>query len=258
MSAPGPAATARPDAPRGGPSRSVIAVVVAVLAVVAVVVAILIGRATSGSPEPTSSAPPSASANAPAEPGKAVPTGATGFGGPLVVNRGAPANVPTLEVFEDPQCPICKQFEAAYGPTIAAMVKAGQVKHVVHTMSFLDLNLRNDSSKRAANAAFCSADQGRFPEYMQAVYAGQPATEGQGWTDDQLAGFATAVGITGSALDTWKSCLAAGTYAAHVAALEANAEKAGVNSTPTVKLNGQKVTNVTPEGLVAAVKAATK
>ena len=258
MSAPGPAATARPDAPRGGPSRSVIAAVVAVLAVVAVVVAIVIGRAASTSPEPTSSATPSASASPQADPGKAVPTGATGFGGPLVVNSGAPANVPTLEVFEDPQCPICAQFEAAYGPTIAAMVKANQVKHVVHTMSFLDLNLRNDSSKRAANAAFCAADQGKFVPYMQAVYAGQPATEGQGWTDEQLTGFATGVGITGTGLDQWKACVAAGTYLAHVAALETNSEKAGVNSTPTVKLNGQKLTNVTPDGLVAAVKAATR
>ena len=260
MSAPGPAATARPDAPRGGPSRSVIAAVVAVFAVVAVVVAVVLGRAASGGGEPAS-AGPSASASggstAAARPSQAVPAGATGFGGPLVVNPGAPANVPTLDVFEDPQCPICKQFEAAYGPTIAAMVKAGQVKHVVHTMTFLDLNLGNDASKRAANAAFCAADQGRFAPYMQAVYAGQPATEGQGWTDEQLAGFATAVGVTGGALEQWKACVAAGTYAAHVAAVETNSEKAGVNSTPTVKLNGQKLTNVTPEGLVAAVKAAT-
>ena len=36
--------------------------------------------------------------------------------------------------------------------------------------------------------------------------------------------------------------------------------KAGVNSTPTVKLNGQDVTKdvQTPEALVAAVKLATK
>ncbi|MGV1009991.1 MAG: DsbA family protein [Dermatophilaceae bacterium] len=258
MSAPGPTATARPGTSRGGPSRSVIAVVVAVVAVVAVLVAVVVGRAMSASPQPTPSAAPSATASAQEQPGKAVPAGATGFGGPLVVNPGAPANVPTLKVFEDPQCPICRQFEAAYGPTIAAMVKAGQVKHVVHTMSFLDLNLRNDSSKRAANAAFCAADQGSFPEYMQAVYAGQPATEGQGFTDEQLTGFATAVGISGTALDTWKACLAAGTYVAHVAALEANAEQAGVTSTPTVMLNGQKVTNVTPDGLLAAVKAATR
>jgi len=232
--------------------------VIVVLAVVAVVLAVVIGRAMSRSPEPTPSAAPSGSASAQAEAGKGFPKGATGFGGPLVVNPDAPSNVPTLDVFEDPQCPICRQFEAAYGPTIAAMVKAGQVKHVVHTMTFLDLNLRNEQSKRAANAAFCAADQGRFPEYMQAVYAGQPATEGQGWTDEQLTGFATAVGITGSALDTWKSCVAAGTYLAHAAALEANSEQAGVNSTPTVKLNGQKLTNVTPDGLLAAVKAATR
>lgn len=251
MSAPAPNATPPTDEATRRAGRSVVAAAIAVLVVVVVVVAIVVGRGTSA--EPTTAAP-SASVSST---GPAVPTGATGFGGPLVVNPGAPASVPTLDVYEDPQCPICAQFEAAYGPTIAAMVAAGQVKHVVHTMSFLDLKLGNDASTRAANAAFCAADQGAFEPYMQAVYAGQPATEGQGWTDAQLTGFATAVGISGPALEQWTACAAAGTYRPHVAALETSSEKAGVSSTPTVKLNGQRVTNVTPDGLAAAVKAAT-
>ena len=258
MSAPGPAATARPDAPRGGPSRSVIAAVVAVLAVVAVVVAIVIGRAASTSPEPTSSATPSASASAQADPGKAVPTGATGFGGPLVVNPGAPANVPTLEVFEDPQCPICKQFEAAYGPTIAAMVKANQVKHVVHTMSFLDLNLRNDSSKRAANAAFCAADQGKFARVHAGGVCRSARHRGPGLDRRAADGFATAVGITGSAWTPGSPASPPAPTSPTWRPWRRTPRRPGSTRRRRSSSTARSVTNVTPDGLVAAVKAATR
>lgn len=252
---------ARPDAsaklasvaPRGGPSRTLIGVLVAVVAVVAVVAAVLAGQVLSRSSAPV----PTATAGG-TSPTNAVPKGATGFGGPIVLNPAAPANVPTLEVYEDPQCPICREFEAAFGPTLASLVSSGQAKVVVHTMTFLDVGLRNDSSVRAAGAAFCAADRGKFSEYMAAVYAGQPAQEGVGWTDAELSGFAARVGISGAELTTWQTCTNAKTYAAHVDAVEIAAEKAGVTGTPTVRLGGQKVTLTTPSDLLAAVRAATR
>lgn len=253
---------ARPDAsaklasvaPRGGPSRTLIGVLVAVVAVVAVVAAVLAGQALSRSSAPVSTT----AAGGTTSPANAVPKGATGFGGPIVLNPGAPANAPTLDVYEDPQCPICREFEAAFGPTLASLVSSGQAKVAVHTMTFLDVGLRNDSSVRAAGAAFCAADQGKFSEYMAAVYAGQPAQEGVGWTDAQLSGFAAQVGLSGAALTSWQSCTTAKTYAAHVDAVEIASERAGVTGTPTVRLGGQKVTLTTPSDLLAAVRAATR
>ncbi len=252
----------RPDAtqkvaavtPKSGSSRKTVAIVVAAVAVVVLVVtvvaAISAGRAVSRAVETQA---PGGSASAAAQ---AFPKGATGFGGPIVVNPGVSATVPVLDVYEDPQCPICQQYEAMFGPAVSGMVAAGQVKLVVHTMTFLDTNLRNDSSRRAAAAAFCAADQGEFSEYMTAVYAGQPAQEGQGWTNGQLTGFATQVGISGAALSSWQSCVDSNKYAAHVDALEVASEKSGVTGTPTIKLNGKKVTLTTPADLVAQVKAA--
>ncbi len=177
----------------------------------------------------------------------------------MVLNPSAPAGVPTLDIFEDPQCPICHQFEAVFGSAIAALVKNNEAKVVVHTMTFLDRNLRNDSSVRAANAAFCAADAGKFREYMTAVFAGQPAKEGDGWTDARLAEFAGGVGITGDALATWTTCQRSLTYAAHINALELNSERAGVNGTPTALRNGapMSLAGLDAAGFRAAVKGST-
>ena len=241
---------ARAAAPRQGANRAVIGAVVAVLVVVGVVVAILLG--SGGTATPGGSATTASSA---------LPAGATGPGGGIVVNPGkARAGTPTLDLYEDFQCPICGQLEKLFGPQIRSMAAAGEVKLVTHTMSFLDDNLKNDSSLRAASAAACAADAGRFGQYHDAVFAGQPAKEGQGYTDAQLQTFATQAGITGSALTTWQQCVKSGQHTAYAQAVQTQSEKDGVFATPTLKLNGTvlDLQKLTPDYLTAQVKAATK
>jgi len=171
--------------------------------------------------------------------------------------------VPTLDVYVDFQCPLCGGFEKAFGPTLTAMAKAGQIKYVVHMMSFLDAKLGNDSSTRPANAAACAADAGKFGEFHSTVFAGQPVTEGAGYTDAQLSEFAKTAGITGPAFTKWQTCTSSGQHDSYVGDVATTSGKAGVNSTPTVKLNGKDFTNLSPDGitwvpgpLVAAITAA--
>ena len=243
----------RPDAskkiatvtPKKGPNVVVIGAVIAVAVVLAVVVAIVIGNNSK-----------SGSSTA-----QTVPAGVVGgTGGGILVDPAAKSTVPTLEVYADFQCPVCGQFEKAFGSTLTDLARTGQVKYVVHMMSFLDTNLpdSNNSSKRASNAAACAADAGKFIEYHSAVFAAQPAKEGAGYTDAQLTEFATTAGITGPALTTWQKCTDSGQHNQYVADVADTSGKAGVTSTPTVKLNGTDITKTltTPEALVAAVKAA--
>jgi protein-disulfide isomerase len=243
-------------APKQGPNVAVIGAVIAAVIIVGVVVAIVIG----GSSKTSSGSG-----------GSGVPAAAIGgLGAGIVVNAAtatptsnaptAKSNVPTLDLYEDFQCPACGTLEKSVGAEITSMAKAGDIKLVVHTLSFLDRNLGNDSSARSANAAACAADAGKFMEYHNAVFAAQPAREGEGYTDAQLTQFATTSGITGAALTTWQQCTSSGEYAKYVTSVQEASGKAGVDSTPTVKLNGQDVTkNVqTPEALIAAVKTATQ
>jgi protein-disulfide isomerase len=241
----------RPDAskkiakatPKSGPNVVLIGAVVAVVLILAVVVAIVIGNSSKSS---TSAS------------GNAVPVGVVGGtgGGILVDPAAANAKVPTLDVYVDFQCPVCGQFEKAFGPTLTTMAKAAQVKYVVHMMTFLDTNLGNDSSKRATNAAACAADAGKFGEYHSAVFASQPAKEGDGYTNAQLTEFAQTAGITGPALTTWQKCTDSGQHDQYVADVADTSGKAGISQTPTVKLNGKDVKLSTPEALVAEIKAA--
>ena len=243
-------AKAQAAAPRQGANKAVIGAVVAVLVVVAVVVAVALGARGSGTATPGASASTAS----------ALPVGATGPGGGIVVNAGkAKPGAPTLDLYEDFQCPICGQLEKLFGAQIRSLAAAGDVKLVTHTMSFLDDNLHNDASLRAASAAACAADAGRFGPYHDAVYAGQPAKEGQGYTDAQLEGFAKTAGITGSALSTWQQCVKSGQHTAYAKAVQTQSEKDGVFGTPTLKLNGTvlDLQKLTPEYLTAQVKAAT-
>jgi protein-disulfide isomerase len=252
----------RPDAskkiakatPKSGPNVVLIGGVVALVLVLAVVVAIVIGNNSKSGSTSAQSVP-------------AGVVGGTG-GGILVDPSAANAKVPTLDVYVDFQCPNCAHMEKAFGPTLTAMAKAGQIKYVVHMMSFVDGIVSNDSSKRSANAAACAADAGKFGEYHSAVFAAQPVKEGDGYTDAQLTEFAKTAGITGPAFTKWQTCTSSGQHDSYVSDVATTSGKAGVNTTPTVKLNGKDFTNLStgspetgdfawvPGPLVAAITAA--
>lgn len=239
-------------APKQGPNAAVIGAVIAAVIVVGVVVAIMIGGNTKGTSAggSGSSAPPAGVIG--------------GKGGGIFVNAAtAKSNAPTLDLWEDFQCPGCAQLEGSIGARLASMSKAGEVKLVVHVLSFLDRKVGNDSSAKAANAAACASDAGKFLEYHAAVFAAQPAREGAGYTDAQLTDFAKTSGITSAALTTWQKCTSAGQYAKYVTSVQDSMAGAKIEGTPTVKVNGQDISPtpekpLTPEGLAAVVKAATK
>ena len=157
---------------RGGANKIVVATVVAVLAIAAIVTGVIV--ADQGKKADLAAG------------GSSLPKNASAMGAGLVVNPTAPSNVPTLDLWVDFQCPACASFEGAFGDQMAEMAEANEAKLVVHVLSFLDKNLGNDSSNRAANAAFCAADQDRFLEYHQTTFAEQPEQEGTGYTDAQL------------------------------------------------------------------------
>lgn len=217
-------------APKQGPSKALIAAVIAVVLVIAGFAAFLITQKDSGS-------------------GAAVPKGATADGNGLVLYPDAKvqSGAKTVNVYEDFQCPICKEFETANGAQMKSMAEAGKVKVVVHMMSFLDNNLGNDASSRAANAGFCAADAGKFPEFHSTIYANQPAQEGAGYTDTQLKSFGKTAGISGSALDTFNNCVSNQKYKDYVALTETKSGKNGVNGTPTFFVNGKEIPNTGAE-----------
>ena len=229
-----------------GANRIVVATVVVVVVLAAVITAVILGSQDKKAATTAG--------------GATLPKNVAAMGAGIVVNPGAPANVPTLDLYEDFQCPICARFEEIFGLQMVDMVKANQIKLVAHPLSFLDDNLRNDSSNRAANAAACASDADKFLQYHAATFQGQPAKEGAGYSDAQLKQFAVQAGLSSTALTSWDQCYTAKSHNQWVESVQTQSEKDGVNGTPTVKLNGKAVelTGLTRDKLAAEVKAATQ
>lgn len=174
------------------------------------------------------------------------PPNATSDGKSIVVNPGkAKAGAPVLELFFDYQCPVCKQFEAAYGDAISSLAESWDIELRYRTMTFLDRNLNNDASFRASLAATCSDVAGKYASFHKEIYANQPATEGQGYTDEALrTTIPGAVGITGDALTTFQACYDKQSTKAFVTGSDefGTQDLLAVNksvSTPTVHVNGK-------------------
>jgi protein-disulfide isomerase len=233
----------------GGANKIVVATVVAIVAIIAVVGGVIWSQVSKE--------------NAATGGGNALPTGVSelGQGFPAFQDVTPAENAPVVDLYVDYQCPACASFEAVVGSTFTGLAEEGKIELVYHVKNFLDDNLRNDSSTRAGNAAFCASDAGRFEPFHEQVFPNQPAVEGDGFTDAQLKSFAEAAGVAGDELTTWETCLAAGKYDDYVNSVEEQSFKDGVRGTPTVKINGTEVelgAIASPELLTAAVEAATK
>ncbi|MFL6127739.1 MAG: MauE/DoxX family redox-associated membrane protein [Mycobacteriales bacterium] len=159
----------------------------------------------------------------------------------------------TLDVYEDPQCPACRQFETGSGGTVAGWVANGTAKVNYHVISFLDSASTTRYSSRAANALYCAADAGVFQRYHELLFANQPAEGSAGLTYDQLVQLGRQAGGTGAAFET---CIRNRPYASFVAQISERASRDGVFGTPTVLVDGSPVQPVTLAALRAAVDRA--
>ncbi|MET0763677.1 MAG: thioredoxin domain-containing protein [Blastococcus sp.] len=171
----------------------------------------------------------------------------------LVGSTQAPV---TVDLYEDFQCPNCKVFEDGSGQTLAQLVADGTVQARYHGMAFLDTTANDDYSTRALNAAAAVVDAAG-PEAFQAfhdlLFLNQPAEGGSGLTDDQLIEYAAQVGASGEAVEHAIRDL---TYGDWVTQVTDRASKDGVTGTPTVLVAGEPLTDLSPDGLTAAVAAA--
>jgi DSBA-like thioredoxin domain protein len=91
------------------------------------------------------------------------------------------------------------------GHAIQALASSGDIELRWQILTFLDDNLRNDSSSRAARAIAAADMVGKLAPYHNTVYANQPEEEGTGYTDEQLRDdFAAQAGIKGEDLATFQ------------------------------------------------------
>ena len=157
----------------------------------------------------------------------------------IIVNPSkAGASAPVVAVYLDYQCPICHQLEDLYGSQFEKLADAGTIQLQYRTMAFLDINLHNDASTRAAVGAACADIAGVYSAYHDQIFANQPETEGAGYSDQLLREtIPTAIGLTGGNLTTFQQCYDTQVTKGFVQTVNDQALASGVTGTPTVKVN---------------------
>jgi protein-disulfide isomerase len=98
-----------------------------------------------------------------------------------------------MVLFEDPQCPYCRQFEELNGPALSAALESGDLAVEYRMRCFL-----GPESVRADNALALAAEVGRFDELRQGLFAAQPPEGSGGFTTADLLRLGARVGLTGS------------------------------------------------------------
>jgi Thioredoxin len=158
------------------------------------------------------------------------PPGHTPEGGVLVGSEGARRR---LVVFEDPQCPYCREFEERSGALLRREVAAGAVAVEYRIRSFL-----GNESVRAANALAVAAGGGRFDELRREMFANQPPEHSGGFTIEDLLDLGSRVGLTSA---DYVAGVREGHYESWVREIDEVFEQQDPKGTPFGVLDGRPI-----------------
>ncbi|MFJ7056740.1 DsbA family protein [Streptomyces griseobrunneus] len=153
----------------------------------------------------------------------------------------------TLELYEDSRCPVCATFEQGVGETLAKDVEAGKYKVKYIGATFIDGTDNGEGSKNALSAlgAALNVSPEAFMDYKAALYSAKFHPQE---SDDKFAKDSFLIEVADS-VDALKNNKAFqkdvedGTYDAWAMKMSESFGKSGVEGTPTLKMDGKKVTS---------------
>jgi protein-disulfide isomerase len=145
-----------------------------------------------------------------------------------------------VEVWEDIQCPACRNYSTDIEPLIAEnYVAGGHVRYVFRQFPFLDERVpSSNESQQSANASMCAAEQERFWDYHDMLFANWNGENRGAFSDKRLVAFAEALGLD---MDRFNSCFQQNKYRDEIAKDKADGQELGVTGTPSVFVDGQQL-----------------
>jgi len=153
---------------------------------------------------------------------------------------GAASAPVTLVEFSDYQCPFCQRVEptlkrlrAVYGDKIRIVWKDFPLTQI------------HPQAVKAGEAAHCAGDQGKYWELHDVLFAKQQELQ-----LDDLKRHALELGLDGA---KFNQCLDSSKYAERVSEGVAEGGALGVNSTPTIFINGRRLSGAQPYEVFAAI-----
>lgn len=155
----------------------------------------------------------------------------------------------TIDLYEDFQCPACEAWGQNVFPKLAANeLAAGTVRIVFHDMAFL-----GPESTAAGRAAYAASRQGRFWDMWATLYANQARENSGAFSRVRLLAMADRLGLD---LTSFAADMDSSSAQAAIEASRSEAGRAGITSTPTLTIDGQKLVGAQAYADVAAAISA--
>ncbi len=140
-----------------------------------------------------------------------------------------------IVVFSDFQCSSCKTYESDVEPqVIDEIINPGLAYYEFRQFPFMDDGSTIKGSDLAALASECAAEQNRFWDYKQLVFANQLGEFDQ-FSAENLKAFAETIKLDTESFD---ACLDSAKYQAKIDEDLKMGEESGVSGTPTMFING--------------------
>lgn len=163
--------------------------------------------------------------------------------------RGDPNAPVTIIEFGDFECPACGQFAAVTEPDMRTrIIDAG-----LANFRFFDYPLPMHLNTMSASlAASCAADQNKFWEMHDAIFAGQYDWNSQS-TSNPAKFFDQYAQTIGLDVAAYKSCFSSQKNLARIEAHKAEGNKVGVGSTPTFIIGGKMYNTILTYDAIKAI-----
>jgi len=152
------------------------------------------------------------------------------------VHLGDPNAPVKVDVYEDFRCSACATYTQNYEPQIIqAYAETGKVYYTFHTYLVIDSHDNTDASYRSANAAMCAAEQGRFWEYHETLYANQVSESAALFSDERLRTMAQNINLD---MTKFNQCYQEKRYASDVQKDISEGNALNLTFTPSILVDG--------------------
>jgi protein-disulfide isomerase len=152
-------------------------------------------------------------------------------------NMGDPNAPIVMEVYSDFQCSACKLFASQVEPFVTEQyVETGQVYVIYRHFPILDRG--TNESKQSASASMCAAEQERFWDYHDILFANVMGVNAGSFTDRRLIAFAEELDMD---VDAFSACLGENRFQSEITADITTGQQLGITGTPSVFVNGAQI-----------------
>jgi protein-disulfide isomerase len=153
-------------------------------------------------------------------------------------SMGDPNAPVIMEVYSDFQCSFCQLFAIQVEPLIVEQyVATGQVYLTYRQFPILDRG--TNESKQSASASMCAAEQGRFWDYHDILFANLKGVNAGSFTDRRLVAFAGELEMD---VDAFSDCLQDNLFQSEITSDINAGQQLGLTGTPSVFVNGTQIT----------------